>query len=100
MSRRTVSSPAAIGFCVAHAVVIAALATAEQHGPPIELGSRRELFVDHVLIDRLDGATLKLHEPVSGGTAIRIDRPWEGPGNFGMSVIELDGRLLMYYRGW
>jgi hypothetical protein len=100
MSRRTVSSPAAIGFCVAHAVVIAALATAEQHEPPIELGSRRELFVDHVLIDRLDGATLKLHEPVSGGTAIRIDRPWEGPGNFGMSVIELDGRLLMYYRGW
>jgi hypothetical protein len=68
--------------------------------PPVAIGSRRELFVDHVLIDRLDGATLKLHEPVSAGTAIRIDKPWEGPGNFGMSVIELDGRLLMYYRGW
>jgi len=68
--------------------------------PPVAIGSRRELFVDRALIDRLDGATLELHEPVSGGTAIRIDKPWEGPANFGMSVIELDGRLLMYYRGW
>jgi hypothetical protein len=100
MSRLAAFLTAVIGFCVAGAVVIAALATAEKHEPPIELGSRRELFVDHVLIDRLDGATLDLHEPVSGGTAIRIDKPWEGPANFGMSVIELDGRLLMYYRGW
>jgi hypothetical protein len=67
---------------------------------PLAIGSRRELFVDRLLIDRLDGAALKLHEPVSGGTAITIDKPWEGPANFGMSVIELDGRLLMYYRGW
>jgi hypothetical protein len=64
------------------------------------LGSRRELFVDRLLIDRLDNTHLRLHEPVSGGVAIRIDKPWEGPGNFGMSVIEVDDRLLMYYRGW
>jgi hypothetical protein len=100
MSRLAAFLTAVIGFCVAGAVVIAALATAEEHEPPIELSSRRKLFVDRTLIDRLEGATLKLHEPVSGGTAIRIDKPWEGPGNFGMSVIELDGRLLMYYRGW
>jgi hypothetical protein len=67
---------------------------------PVAIGSRRELFVDRGLIDSLNGASLKLHEPVSAGTAIRIDKPWEGPANFGMSVIELDGRLLMYYRGW
>jgi len=68
--------------------------------PPLAIGSRRELFVDRTVIDQLDGAALKLHEPVPGGTAIKIDKPWEGPANFGMSVIELDGRLLMYYRGW
>ncbi|MEX0669784.1 MAG: exo-alpha-sialidase [Pirellulales bacterium] len=68
--------------------------------PPLAIGSRRELFVDRAVIDRLDGAALKLHEPVSGGVVIRIDKPWEGPANFGMSVIELDGRMLMYYRGW
>jgi putative membrane-bound dehydrogenase-like protein len=73
---------------------------AAEPSEPVAIGSRRELFVDRLLIDRLDGATLKLHEPVSGGTAIRIDKPWEGPANGGMSVIELDGRLLMYYRGW
>ncbi|MFM8984565.1 MAG: exo-alpha-sialidase [Planctomycetia bacterium] len=67
---------------------------------PVAVGSRRELFVDHTLVDRLNGASLRLHEPVSGGTVIRIDKPWEGPANFGESVIELDGRLLMYYRGW
>jgi hypothetical protein len=73
---------------------------AAEPGRPVAIGSRRELFVDRVIIDRIDGAFLKLHEPVSGGAAIRVDKPWEGPANGGMSVIELDGRLLMYYRGW
>ena len=69
-------------------------------GGSVNIGPRRELFVDDYLIERLENTRLKLHEPVSGGVAIRIDKPWEGPANFGMSVIELDGRLLMYYRGW
>jgi hypothetical protein len=67
---------------------------------PLNIGSRRELFVDRLLIDRLDNTHLKLHEPVSGGVAIRIDKPWEGPPNGPMSVIDLGDRLLMYYRGW
>lgn len=29
----------------------------------VDVGSRRELFVDHFLIEKLDGARLKLHEP-------------------------------------
>jgi hypothetical protein len=40
----------------------------------LTIGSRRELFVDHLLIDRLENTCLRLHEPVSGGVAIRIDR--------------------------
>ena len=40
---------------------------------PMTIGSRRELFVDRLLIERLDNAHLTLHEPVSGGVAIRID---------------------------
>ena len=66
----------------------------------INIGDRRELFVDLVLIERLAGASLRLHEPVSEGIVIENDKPWEGPGNFGMSVIDIDHRLLMYYRGW
>lgn len=67
---------------------------------PVAIGSRRELFVDDALIASLNGARLRLHEPVPGGTALTIDKPWEGPANGGMSVIALDGRLLLYYRGW
>ena len=64
----------------------------------MNMGSRRELFVDHLLVDRLDRTQLKLHEPVSRGVAIRIDRPWEGPVNFGACVFHDDDRYLMYYR--
>ncbi|MCF7855561.1 MAG: exo-alpha-sialidase, partial [Candidatus Pacebacteria bacterium] len=64
----------------------------------LTLGNRRELFVDRLLIDRLDNTHMKLHEPVSGGTAIAVDKPWEGPGNGPRAVFEHQGRLLMYYR--
>ncbi len=67
---------------------------------PLSIGSRRELFIDHLLFDRLDNTRLQLHEPVPGGVAIRIDKPWEGPANGPMSVIAIGDRLLMYYRGW
>ncbi len=36
---------------------------------PIDIGSRRELFVDHHLIDQLNGVSLKLHSPQSRGPA-------------------------------
>jgi hypothetical protein len=66
--------------------------------PPIDIGSRRELFVDRLLIDSLDSATLRLHEPVSGGVAIRIDKPWEGPGTGGYAVVIPGTPMLLYYR--
>jgi hypothetical protein len=66
--------------------------------PTIDIGTRRELFVDHHLIDRLENTHLKLHEPVSGGVAICLDRPWEGPANGPAAVFRHDGRFMMYYR--
>ncbi len=67
-------------------------------GEFIDIGSRRELFVDRYLIDRMENTTLKLHEPISGGVAIKIDKPWEGPANGPRAVFRHDDRLLMYYR--
>lgn len=64
----------------------------------IDLGSRRELFVDHRMLERLDGTFLKLHEPVPMETSICIDRPGEGAANAGNQVLFLDGKYLMYYR--
>ena len=65
---------------------------------PVDLGSRRELFVDDHLIDRLDGARLKLHEPRPANVVLRNDRPWEGAFNFGLSVVPHGGGYRMYYR--
>ena len=67
------------------------------------IGSRRELFVDELLIDRLDRARLKLHEPKPGGTAVKYDTPWEGypdaPHSFYTTVLREETIYRMYYRG-
>jgi len=66
---------------------------------PIELGTRRELFVDHFLIEKMENTGLKLHPPRVANTAIRIDKPWEGAFNGGCCVIQDGGLFRMYYRG-
>jgi len=66
---------------------------------PIDIGSRRELFVDHFLIEKLDGARLQLHPPRDEGVALRFDQPWEGLFS-GYATIVTDGnRFRAYYRG-
>ena len=64
----------------------------------IHIGSRRELFIDRFLIDKMENTYLKLHEPVSMGTAIKIDKPWDGGANGGNCVVQGDGKYHMYYR--
>ena len=65
----------------------------------MDIGSRRELFVDKALIDRLDGTELVLHEPRPEGPVIRFDEPWEGP-LCGYYTVMKDGDVFrMYYRG-
>ncbi|MBL9209143.1 MAG: hypothetical protein JNL92_01675 [Opitutaceae bacterium] len=65
---------------------------------PVELGSRRELFVDRLLIEQLEGTSLRLHEPVPGGVAVQIDQPWEGPANGPLAVLRHGDQFLLYYR--
>jgi hypothetical protein len=66
---------------------------------PIEIGSRRELFVDGHLIGKFAGAQRRLHHPVAREIAIVHDAPWEGAGSGYHSVIR-DGDLYrMYHRG-
>jgi peptide chain release factor 1 len=78
------------------------LAQAEE---PIDVGSRRELFVDGHLIDKLAGAQRRLHHPVAREISIVHDAPWEGAGSGYHSVIR-DGDLYRMYtryaenRGW
>lgn len=64
-----------------------------------DLGTRRELFVDHFLIESLRGAELRLHEPRDEGSVLAFDAPWEG-AHCGYSTVIRDGdKFLLYYRG-
>lgn len=68
-----------------------------------DIGSRRELFVDHRLIERMEGCALRLHTPQPGETVLRFDRPWEGSFSGYLTVLQdpEDARrpFRMYYRG-
>lgn len=65
---------------------------------PLNLGANRELFVDPYLIDKLEGAYLKMHEPVDKGVAFYFDKPWEVFSPAYVTIIK-DGALFRaYYR--
>ena len=65
----------------------------------LELGARRELFVDHYLIDKLDNVRLVLNRPRDEGVALQFDKPWEGLF-CGYATVIRDGDLYrLYYRG-
>lgn len=65
----------------------------------INIGARRELFVDQLLIDRLEGARLVLHAPQPREIVLKFDQPWEGL-YCGYETVLKDGDLFrFYYRG-
>jgi hypothetical protein len=66
----------------------------------IDIGSRRELFVDSLLIETLRKAALHMHEPQPETVVLRHDTPWEGQFSLYHTIIRDGDRYLMYYRGW
>jgi hypothetical protein len=81
-------------------LLIAAVSVSARGEDSLNLGSRRELFVDHYLIDTLDGARLELHRPQPAEVVLRADRPWEGAFNYGHAVIQDGPMYRIYYRGF
>jgi hypothetical protein len=87
-------------------VIISLLISNEGYAQPIQenedvinIGSNRELFVDHYLIDELKNVELKLNEPRDEGPVLFFDNPWEGQFS-GYCTILKDGDLYRaYYRG-
>jgi len=72
---------------------------ADPEPEPITMGSRLELFVDDLLIDRLNGARLELHSPQPREIVLRFDQPWEGLYS-GYETVLKDGDVFrFYYRG-
>jgi len=84
------------GLIVALVVSTGGLLVADE---PVALGSRRELFVDGLLVERLQGATIELCEPIDRGSVLALDQPWEGIFSAYTTILR-DGEMLrMYYRG-
>jgi hypothetical protein len=79
------------------AVVPAASGAEEQK--LIHLGTRRELFADRFLIDRLTGTSLVLERPHDEGVVLRFDKPWEGRFCGYATVLKDGPRYRLYYRG-
>ena len=75
--------------------------TAAAAAPPeaVELGSRREVFLDHVLIDTLSHLELHMHRPVDRGPVLVFDNPWEGPFCGYATILHSGETYQAYYRG-
>ena len=65
----------------------------------LDIGGRRELFVDRHLIERLDGLRLELEEPRDEGSVLSFDKPWEGAFSGYVTIIRDGDTLRAYYRG-
>ncbi len=68
-------------------------------GEAINIGSRLEIFVDRLMIERLSGTTIEMQRPVPAERVLRFDKKWEG-AFAGYCTIIRDGDLYrLYYRG-
>ena len=65
----------------------------------INLGNKREIFVDHYFIDKLDGVRIQMHEPRDEGPVLFFDKPWEGAFSGYATVIKENDTYRVYYRG-
>jgi hypothetical protein len=63
-----------------------------------DIGSRRELFVDRFLIERLQGAELRAQQPIEKGIVLELNQPWEGAFSGYFTVIQEPRRSRLYYR--
>ncbi|MBC8354559.1 MAG: hypothetical protein H8E66_21395 [Planctomycetes bacterium] len=72
---------------------------------PIDVGTRRELFVDDHVVEKIEGdARLELQQPAPREVALVADKPWEGNLSAFYTVFRdrdsSDGDICrMYYRG-
>lgn len=68
--------------------------------PPLEIGSRLELFVDGTLIERLTGgARQQLQRPTPQILILTTDQPWEGNAVNYVTAFQDDGVYRLDYRG-
>ncbi len=67
---------------------------------PIDIGNRRELFVEESLIDTRQGIEFRLHKPKPQSVVIVHDEPWEGSGSGYHSIFQDGDIYRLYYKAW
>ena len=67
---------------------------------PLDIGNRRELFVDDYMVGSMKNVELKMHEPVRRDISIKWDKPWEGCGGGYTTVFQDGDKYRMYYHAW
>ncbi|MBQ3454384.1 MAG: hypothetical protein IJG25_05900, partial [Thermoguttaceae bacterium] len=98
--KRTMILPACLAIGWLFFVLPSALCAQETDtGEAVNIGSNRELLVDSYLIGSLDGTAQKLWPPRDEGPVLFLDRPWEGEFCLYMTVIHVDSKYRLYYRG-
>lgn len=54
------------------------LSSSSGAGGPLRLGTAKQLFLDNLVVARLENVKRKLHQPTKMGAVIRPDKPWDG----------------------
>ncbi|HRE05792.1 MAG TPA: hypothetical protein PKX00_09300 [Opitutaceae bacterium] len=86
---------------LAPSLIAGCLLTSLHAAEAVNIGSRRELFVDQALVERLSGkAELRLHRPVPREISLVHDALWEGSGSGYHSVFQDGDKYRMYYKAW
>ena len=79
--------------------VVALLALAAAPAEPVlEVGSRKQLFIDRTWIKDASGVELRMNPPAKAGLVLRGDRPWDAGWISGAgTVLEDGGRYRLWY---
>lgn len=66
----------------------------------LQIGSRREVCWDELLMDTAEGVCVQMHRPEYRGVALELGELWEGNGSGGYgTVLQDNGTFRIYYRG-
>lgn len=87
------------GLLLASGVFRPGLVWADQNSNVIDIGARRELFVDDHLIDTIENARRVLNHPTPRDISLVRNKPWEGNASGKVTVFRDGDVYRMYYRG-
>ena len=77
---------------------VAKIALSDSPDSPADIGSRRQLFVDQQLVEKMVGVRQLLHHPIPRQVAIKPEHLWEKYGVSYMVTFRDGGRYRAWYR--